>query len=103
MALADPAYQNLTPQQHAALQHVADAFYQDLATKAQARLANQESPGGQLVQAPDGGETLIIQPGPDVEHARQRANELFRALFGDDRYNQFTMQSAMELSVPVQH
>ncbi len=98
MALSDPSFKNLTPQQDTALRHVVDTFYKDLAARAEARLSNQElARDHQVVQSSNGEETIIIQPGEDVEKARQRANEIFRALFGDDRYNQVTMQSAMEV------
>lgn len=100
MALADPGFRNLTPQQNAALQAVVDTFYQDLAASTETRLANNDLTGGKLVVSPEGEETVVVQPGPDVDKARQRANEVFRALFGDDRYNQVTMQSAMEAMLP---
>lgn len=73
-----------------ALQAIEDGFYQDLAVQA--------SDSNQV----DGteGPAVVIGPGPILEDASARANELYRSLFGNDAYNRHAMDSAKEVLLP---
>lgn len=83
---------NLTPQPiKDAMNSIVDTFYQDLAKAA--------LEGEHAGQDPDG--TYIIGKGSAVDRARDRANEIYRALFGEDAYNRMTMSAALEAQLPV--
>lgn len=80
----------------AAMQSIVDTFYQALTAAAQAQAA-----AGKAATAPGGDNTAVIQPGPAVDQARARANQAYRALFGDEAYNQLTLNAALEVKLPV--
>lgn len=87
---ADPA--NLTPQPiKDAMNSIVDTFYQDLAKAA--------VQGEHVGQDPDG--TYVIGKGSAVDRARDRANEIYRALFGDDAYNRMSMNAVLESQLPT--
>ncbi|MEI6196243.1 MAG: hypothetical protein WCS42_18140 [Verrucomicrobiota bacterium] len=87
------------------MQGIVDRFYQDLAASASNQSGTANKPPGTSpdpaapVTAADN--TVVIEPGPAVDKARARANEMYRALFGDEAYNQLTMNSALEVQLPV--
>jgi hypothetical protein len=81
----------------AAMQGIIDTFYQDLAVSVQ----NDPAIGGTEVSSTETDSTILIQPGPAVESARKRANETYRALFGDEAYGQMTMNALLESRLPV--
>lgn len=88
---ADP--ENLTPQPiKDAMKSIVDTFYQDLAKAA--------LEGDHVSQDPDG--TYVIGKGNAVDRARDRANEIYRALFGEDAYNRMTMNAVLESQIPVE-
>jgi hypothetical protein len=60
------------------------------------------SSGGEVIEDGEEGPTLIVSNRPEVEAARQRADERFRALFGADAYNRMVMQSLIESRLPDQ-
>lgn len=78
-----------TPQLAAAISGIGDAFYQKLA----ASTAPGATSGTQ--------DSAVIEPGPEVAQARDLANETYRALFGDEAYNRQTMNSVIEVQLPV--
>lgn len=85
--------QSTLPEPVAAAMHaIVDTFYQDLA---------ESSRQNGSVTSPDEEGTVVIQPGPAVESARARANETYRALFGDDAFNRLTVNTALEVRIPV--
>lgn len=53
------------------------------------------------INTPDGEnnepDTVVIEPGPDADDARRRADEAFRALFGNAAYNQHAIDSGIEV------
>jgi hypothetical protein len=103
----------------AANREIANTFYQKIAASPIARPATGEKPVDAhpvtpvTVSAndsptpssdsptPSGGDTTVIPPGPDVEQAREIANETYRTLFGDEAYNRQTMNSAIEVHLPA--
>jgi len=88
------------------MQGIVDRFYQDLAASAGNQAGTAGKPPGTSpdpaapVTAADN--TVVIEPGPAVDKARARANEMYRALFGDEAYNRLTMNSALEVQLPVE-
>lgn len=88
---ADP--ENTTPQPiKDAMKSIVDTFYQDLAKAA--------LEGEHISQDPDG--TYVIGKGNAVDRARDRANEIYRALFGEDAYNRMTMNAVLEAQIPAE-
>ena len=80
-----------------AIKGVIDTFYQDLAVSVQ----NDPAIVGTDAAATETDPTILIHPGPAVESARKRANETYRALFGDEAYGQMTMNALLESRLPV--
>ncbi|NQX02319.1 hypothetical protein HQ447_16795, partial [bacterium] len=80
----------------AAMRGIVDTFYRDLADSAGAADAE-----GSAAVAPESGDTIVIHPGPAVEQARERANETYRALFGDAAFDRMTMHALMESQLPA--
>jgi hypothetical protein len=108
MDLAETAVDNrisVSPAADAAKRDIATAFYQRLASDATAGPAwRQPSPADRPdAAAPEAGtaDTGMIEPGPVADNASTLANESYRALFGDDAYNRQTMNSAIEVRLPV--
>jgi hypothetical protein len=109
LMVPDPTETNLqcapAPAVTAATRQIAGSFYQELAAGTAIRPSAVEKPVAGILQPSDtpadDDNTTVIEPGPVVENARSRANEAYRALFGDDAYNRRTMDSAIEVSLPV--
>ena len=79
----------------AAMRGIVDTFYRNLADSADP-VGSGSSP-----EASSTEDTIVIHPGPAVEKARKRANETYRALFGDVAYDQMTMRALMEAQLPT--
>jgi hypothetical protein len=79
---------------------IAAQFYSEVAR--QAAEANGASAVEQVEEAE--GPTIIISPGADSARTLQRANERYRALFGNEAYNQASMESTKDarLSMPLE-
>jgi len=79
---------------------IAAQFYTDVAR--QAVKANGDFAVEQVEEAE--GPTVIVSPHPDNAPALQRANERYRALFGNEAYNQVSMESTKDarLSMPLE-
>ena len=110
----DPEHKTPAPVA-AAMQGIVDRFYQELAASVQdqnpagtkpsshaADVSGTEKASGPPADASGtgvGGEenTVVIKPGPAVDQARARANETYRALFGDEAYNRMIMNAAIEV------
>ncbi len=82
------------------MQGIVDRFYQDLAASAAGKQPGS-SPDPSAPEAATDDNTVVIEPGPAVDKARARANEMYRALFGDEAYNRLTMNSALEVQLPT--
>ncbi len=95
MALGSPS-QLTTPTVEVACRAMADAFYLDLAQKVGGKSATDDSPVDSMQEEP----TTVINPGPDLDEAIYRSNELYRTLFGNDAYNGHSMNSAIEVMLP---
>ncbi len=81
-----------------AMRGIIDRFYQDLAESARGTTAS----GDQATATQTGTDgTIIIQKGPAVERARARANETYRALFGNEAFNQMTRDALLESQLPA--
>lgn len=102
----------------AAMRGIVDTFYRDLADSAAATQApnSTSKPPDSATEAPDSAsqtpeptaaesvtedDTIVIRPGPAVEEARERANETYRALFGDAAFDQMTMNALIESQLPA--
>ncbi len=79
----------------AAMRGIVTTFYQDLADSVRETNADGSH------TAPSDEDTILIKPGPAVERARERANETYRALFGEEAYNQMTLHAALEAQLPT--
>jgi hypothetical protein len=73
-----------------AMNAIVDRFYEDLAKAAAA---------GEHASIDDDG-THVIGKGPAVDRARNYANEVYRALFGNAAFNQMTMDAVLEAQLP---
>ena len=85
----------------AALHEIANSYDRELAAfaathSAAAAAAAGENPTVPTADSPTQPESLLITPGPEVDAIRARANERYRALFGDEAYNRETMNGQME-------
>jgi hypothetical protein len=74
-----------------AMKSIVDKFYTNLAESA--------AEGDYVSKDPDG--TLVVGKGPGVERAREEADQIYRALFGEEAYNRMTMDSVLESQLPV--
>ena len=73
-------------------QAISDTFYGDLSSDLND--ANNSN-------SPDAGpDEVLIPTGPEVDRATQRANEAYRAMFGDAANNRQSMMSAIEVLLP---
>jgi hypothetical protein len=86
---------------------ITDSFYQQLAAGVAAQPAPAAHPeanrSGMMPVTPTPGteDTTVIPPGPEVASARESADELYRALFGDEAYGRMTLHSALEVRLPA--
>lgn len=78
---------------------IGNTFYQQLAASP-AALSPLASPADP-VTANGHEDTTVMGPSPAVEQARAIANETYRVMFGDQAYNQQTLNSAREVRLPV--
>lgn len=84
--------ENKTPQPiKDAMKSIVDKFYTNLAESA--------AEGDYVSKDPDG--TLVVGKGPGVERAREEADQIYRALFGEEAYNRMTMNSVLESQLPI--
>jgi hypothetical protein len=110
-----------SPEINAAIRSIGDTFYQTIAatpaatsspagesaspiaTAGQSATADQSAPGGGVADPTSGArdDTTVIAPGPDVERARDIADETYRAMFGNDAYNRQTLNSTIEVNLPM--
>lgn len=79
---------NLPPAVAEATAEIANTFYREL------QAATPQAPPG------EDQDTTLIPKTPRTEQIRQLADEQFRALYGDDRYIQQTLNSAIEVQLP---
>ncbi len=75
-----------------ATRNIESSFYQDLLQASGEPTEN--------IQNTEEEATTVIAPGREVEMARAKANEIYRALFGNEAYNRRTMESAIEVHLP---
>jgi hypothetical protein len=95
--------QNKMPAPVAAAMHgIVDTFYQELAESVAKDVAEKKSETSAETTVAIENDTVLIHPGPAVERARDHANQMYRALFGDAAYNQMTMNAVMESQLPVE-
>jgi hypothetical protein len=88
----------------AANQEIENDFYRELAGRAartprpspDALDNSGEAPGDN----PGQDDTVVIGPGQDLEAALDRANEIYRSLFGNDAYNRRMVESSIEVNLP---
>ena len=76
----------------AARSQIVDGFYADLFQQ----LVSDAEPPEIEIDPETGEETVVIPPGYGDDSARQRANELYRTLFGQDAYNSKLLAAALE-------
>lgn len=101
-AAAMPNDLKLTEVSRKALQDILDDYYRELALGIvpEEQVTDPEmnpSQTGQVETADNGERTMIVTNGPVAEAARKRADQRFRALFGNAAYNRITMNAQMEL------
>lgn len=101
-AAAMPNDLKLTEISRKALQDIVDDYYRELALGIvpQEEVTDPEmkpSQTGQVETADNGDRTMVVTNGPVAEAARKRADQRFRALFGNAAYNRITMNAQMEL------
>ena len=92
-ALMPPGTNPPPPAVAAATAQITDTFYQELQAGVSRPQAGQEAP-----RTTD--DTAIIPENFATRLARQRADEQFRALYGDEKYIQQTLNSAIEVLLP---
>lgn len=101
-AAAMPNDLKLTEVSRKALQDILDDYYRELALgivpEEEAVDPEMNPPQtGQIETADNGERTLIVTNGAVADAARKRADQRFRALFGNAAYNRITMHAQMEL------
>jgi virulence-associated protein VagC len=99
----------LTPQIKAAVDHLVDDFYRDVAQTGEpdsdasvgTEVSSQEqSEFNSTVESSE--ETRVIAPTEEAMDATEKANQRHQLLFGDDAANRFGIQSKLEARLPVQ-
>jgi hypothetical protein len=99
----------MTPQIKAAVDHLVDDFYRDVAQTGE--LGSNATVGtevsfqdeGNLNSTEESGElTRVIAPTEEAMQATEKANQSHQLLFGDDAANRFGVQSKLEARLPVQ-
>ena len=101
-AAAMPNDLKLTVVSRKALQDILDDYYRELALGIvpEEQVTDPEmkpSQTGQVETADNGERTMVVTNGPVADAARKRADQRFRALFGNAAYNRITMHAQMEL------
>ena len=99
----------MTPQIKAAVDHLVDEFYRDVALTGEhgsdATVGTEVSfrDEGNLNSTEESGElTRVIAPTEEAMQATEKANQSHQSLFGDDAANRFGVQSKLEARLPVQ-
>jgi hypothetical protein len=80
----------------AANQGIIDSFYQEIFSRsADGTTDEQENP---LIAEVE--ETLVIPAGKNTDSVRERADEIYRALYGNEAFNRYSIESAVEVRLP---
>ena len=85
-----------TPAIATASQGIIDSFYQEISTHARDGMAEEQVNSPQATN----DDTRIVPAGPDADKARGRADETYRALYGNEAYNRHSINSALEVRLP---
>jgi hypothetical protein len=98
----------LTPQIKAAVDHLVDEFYRDVAQTGEfgsdATVGSEVSSQEQSEfnsNGESGEDTRVIAPTEEAMQATEKANQSHQLLFGDDAANRFGVQSKLEARLPV--
>lgn len=100
---AMPLNFKVSPVAQQAINQIVQDYYREIAEG----LPTEQSGGAHasndgLIEEPETGElTRIVTNGPTVDEARERADYRFKALFGNDAYNQMTIRTLLEARTPV--
>jgi hypothetical protein len=98
----------MTPQIKAAVDHLVDEFYRDVAQTGEpdtnasvgTEVSSQEQ--SEFYSNEESGEdTRVIAPTEEAMQATEKANQSHQLLFGDDAANRFGIQSKLEARLPV--
>lgn len=99
----------LTPQIKAAVDHLVDEFYRDVAqtdelgSNASVKTEQLSQDQSELnINEESNEETRLIAPTEEAMQATEKANQSHQLLFGDDAANRFGVQSMLEVRLPVQ-
>lgn len=87
-----------------AREQIANSFYRELADHALVPATAEDGmidPQHEILESNDEENTVVIAPGPQVEEVRERADEIYRVLYGDEAYNRYSMGSAVEVRLPA--
>lgn len=100
---------SMTPQIKAAVDHLVDDFYRDVAqvgelgsnataeTEVSAQEQSEFNTNNKLAEV-----TRVIAPTEEAMQATEKANQSHQLLFGDEAANRFGVQSKLEARLPVQ-
>ena len=98
----------MTPQIKAAVDHLVDEFYRDVAQTGElVSVATVVSEGSFQEQSDlnvteeSGEDTRVIAPTEEAMDATEKANQRHQLLFGDEAANRFGIQSKLEARLPV--
>jgi hypothetical protein len=98
----------MTPQIKAAVDHLVDEFYRDVAQTGEpdsdASVGTEVSSQEQSEfnsNGESGEDTRVIAPTDEAMQATEKANQSHQLLFGDDAANRFGIQSELEARLPV--
>jgi hypothetical protein len=99
----------LTPEIKAAVDHLVDNFYRDVAQTGEpdsdasvgTEVSSQEQSDLNITEE-SGEVTRVIAPTEQAMQATEKANQSHRMLFGDETANRFGVQSKLEARLPVQ-
>jgi hypothetical protein len=81
-----------TPEITAASQGIIDSFYQEISI--QAPRAQLNPPDAEIK------DTRTIPASPETDGARRRADDTYRALYGNETFNRHSINSALEVHLP---
>jgi len=99
----------LTPEIKAAVDHLVDNFYRDVAQTGKpdsdasvgTEVSSQEQSDLNITEE-SGEVTRVIAPTEQAMQATEKANQSHKLLFGDEAVNRFGVQSKLEARLPVQ-
>lgn len=87
------AMKERSPRVQAAAKYLEDEFYRELAKE----VAKSGDWKEKAVVDPETGETTVtVEPGPEVEKVSRRFNERFRMLFGQAKFNAYSLRAGNE-------